>query len=688
MLLISKIVNLGVNTSDEIHLIRLKRQVNGLNLFYFIVAISAFFMFYLFIPNSIVLQVIQVIAILLYFSYLVLNNFGKINITRISTIYTFEIQLFLIALFSNAFQSPVIYIFVLYPILAGLVEEPIFRHLAVALAAVAILMGLHYIFPAFENIIMNISRFEPLKIQVLVIMSVTYIPIMASVIIQIILKENQRARKMQKEMQLTETKYSENKKYLDNINEGLLLINKDLIISNQYSKFILSIIGSGDISGKNFIDIVYPDSEKNNDERTALEQYLSILFCNNTASAAFLKSANPLKNKYIYFKGQTKDSEEKIVKVSFQRIFKDKDVEDIMALFVDETSVIHKERELEKEKTRKETEMESITAILKQGPQTFSDFIEATNNILDQVELNINKLEEPEKIEQILKDLHSLKGFARVLELNKMADELHRFENIFAELRDKNRQTDSQLKEDIIQFCKILSVEKMNIKRLLDLILSFNRFNSKTNDSKAKILLNNFLISLNDMVNSISQGLDKNIHFITHAEVDDFPYLNKLRNAIIHLIRNSIDHGIEDKFARLSNNKNLVGKIIFKLYKDSNDYFVEVIDDGGGLNFETIKKKALEKNIPINDDMPFTDRELLNLIFSSDFSSKNEVTDVSGRGIGLNVVKKDVEKLNGKISVSTEKGKGTKFVIKIPDNKLIYSADPLLSSALRESNSY
>jgi len=297
------------------------------------------------------------------------------------------------------------------------------------------------------------------------------------------------------------------------------------------------------------------------------------------------------------------------------------------------------------------------------------------------VEISIDKLEHPEIIDKIFRDLHSLKGFARVLELNNMADELHRFENMFSDLRNKNIFPDDKMKEDIMQFSKIILVEESNIKRLLDMILSFNRFASNPEDSKSKLLLNNFLISLNEMVNSVSGELDKDINFITHAEINDFSYLNKLRNAIIHLIRNSIDHGIEDKFARLSSNKSLEGKIIFKLYKDSKDYYIEIIDDGGGLNFDNIKKKAIEKNITIKDNMRLTERELLNLIFSPDFSSKNTVTDLSGRGIGLNVVKKDVEKLNGKILVSTEKGKGTKFVIKIPDNRQITLAASSLNSA-------
>jgi chemotaxis protein histidine kinase CheA len=374
------------------------------------------------------------------------------------------------------------------------------------------------------------------------------------------------------------------------------------------------------------------------------------------------------------------DPKENIVRINFQRVFNEGNVENVMALFEDETNVILKERELEKEKTRKETEMESITAILKQGPETFRDFIDATNSVLDEVVKSIDKLAFTQIIDQLFRDLHSLKGFARVLELNTMADKLHKFENIFSMIRNNEKPVDLEIKDSIIQFTEDLTEERKNIKRLLELILSFNRFNSNAGESKSKVLLNNFIISLKDMVDSISNDLGKDIAFKSIATVDDFPYLNKLRNAIIHLIRNSVDHGIEDKFERMTVNKNQKGTIIFKLHKDKENYFIEIIDDGGGLNFDIIKKKAVEKYKIADGNIPVSKKELVKLIFSSDFSSRDTVTDISGRGLGLNIVKKDVERLNGKISISTSKGRGTKFTLTIPaDADKI--ADPLFTAS-------
>jgi chemotaxis protein histidine kinase CheA len=331
-----------------------------------------------------------------------------------------------------------------------------------------------------------------------------------------------------------------------------------------------------------------------------------------------------------------------------------------MVLFEDMTNILLKEKELEKEKIRKETETESITAILKQGTQTFSDFIDASNHVLEEIEKNIDKLILMEILDQIFRDLHSLKGFARVLELNTMADKLHKFENIFSILRNKQKPINNKMKEMIMFSVTDLLEEKKNIKKLLDMILSFNRFVSDSSVPKSKILLDNFIVSLKDMVNSVSNELDKEIIFITHMMIDDFPYLNKLRNAI--------DHGIEDKFDRLTINKNQKGTVIFKLYKDAKNYLIEITDDGGGLDFEMLKKKAEEQNDITGSKRSISKIELIKMIFSPNFSSKDIITDISGRGFGLNIVKNDVEKLNGKIIVSIVPGKGTKFILKIPDN--------------------
>jgi two-component system chemotaxis sensor kinase CheA len=148
--------------------------------------------------------------------------------------------------------------------------------------------------------------------------------------------------------------------------------------------------------------------------------------------------------------------------------------------------------------------------------------------------------------------------------------------------------------------------------------------------------------------------------------LNEFTYLNRLKGSIIHLVRNSIDHGIEDIFDRLSHNKSQKGIIKFKMFKDEKDYYVEVSDDGGNIDFDSIRRKAIEKNLVKPEDGDISKQQLLKLIFLPEFSSKDRVSDISGRGVGLNVVKNEVGKLNGRIKVSMTEHKETKFTLIIP----------------------
>jgi two-component system chemotaxis sensor kinase CheA len=194
----------------------------------------------------------------------------------------------------------------------------------------------------------------------------------------------------------------------------------------------------------------------------------------------------------------------------------------------------------------------------------------------------------------------------------------------------------------------------------------FRRFDMLSQIDKSKILLDNFIKMLDEMIASISGNLQKDIEFRAYNSLTEFTHLNSLKGPIIHLIRNSIDHGIEDIFDRLSLNKNRKGVIELKMYKDPKDYYIEVSDDGGNIDFKRIKTKAIEKNLLKPDDDNVSKQQLLKLIFLPEFSLKDRVTEISGRGVGLNVVKTEVEKLNGRIKVMMTEHKETRFTLIIP----------------------
>lgn len=169
------------------------------------------------------------------------------------------------------------------------------------------------------------------------------------------------------------------------------------------------------------------------------------------------------------------------------------------------------------------------------------------------------------------------------------------------------------------------------------------------------------------MVHDLAVQLKKHVEFITEGEdtVLDKKIIEQLSDPIMHILRNAIDHGIELPEDRENNGKNPVGKITMKIYHQSNNVIIKIIDDGKGMDIDELRKIGIKRKL-LAKDQTYTDDEIMNLIFLPGFSSAKAVSNVSGRGVGLDVVKKNISEIRGSISISSEPGKGSVFTIKLP----------------------
>ncbi|EAK1130446.1 hybrid sensor histidine kinase/response regulator [Campylobacter upsaliensis] len=171
------------------------------------------------------------------------------------------------------------------------------------------------------------------------------------------------------------------------------------------------------------------------------------------------------------------------------------------------------------------------------------------------------------------------------------------------------------------------------------------------------------------VVRDLSRELGKQIELeITGEETElDKSIVEEIGDPIMHMIRNSCDHGVEDPATRKANGKPERGVVQLKAYNEGNHIVVEITDDGKGLDVAGLKMKALEKNLITEKEAEqMTDKEAFALIFKPGFSTAAKVTNVSGRGVGMDVVKTNIEKLNGVIEIDSELGKGSTFKLKIP----------------------
>ena len=171
------------------------------------------------------------------------------------------------------------------------------------------------------------------------------------------------------------------------------------------------------------------------------------------------------------------------------------------------------------------------------------------------------------------------------------------------------------------------------------------------------------------MIRELSKKLDKKMElYMTGEETElDRTVVDEIGDPLMHLLRNSADHGLESAEVRAKRGKPEVGSIFLDAYQDGNNVVIEVRDDGNGIDTEKVKAKAVEKGTITQEQADvMTDKEAIDLLFRPSFSTAEKVTDVSGRGVGLDVVKSKIEALGGDVEVKTKYGEGSTFSIRLP----------------------
>jgi len=177
------------------------------------------------------------------------------------------------------------------------------------------------------------------------------------------------------------------------------------------------------------------------------------------------------------------------------------------------------------------------------------------------------------------------------------------------------------------------------------------------------------------MVRDLARQQGKEIELILEGDNTrvDKAIIDEIGEPLVHLIRNSVDHGIESPELRIARGKTPTGTILLSAAQESSHVVVTIMDDGGGIDAGRVQRKAVERGL-LKGDENLSDREAVQLIFAQGFSTSEAVTDLSGRGVGLDVVLKSIERLSGLIEVETVPGVGTKFIIQLPLTLAIISA--------------
>ncbi|MDM8516245.1 ATP-binding protein [Desulfobacterales bacterium HSG16] len=514
--------------------------------------------------------------------------------------------------------------------------------------------------------------------------------------------------------ELVDEKMQQVNDILNNIDQGLFTINLDGTINREYSARANGILKVEDIASSSLNDILRMDKKQ---ERAF---YIWMNLIKNKHSRLRWKKLTrlaPVRELELVSNNNILD----YISIEYQRIYnKEGELSKIMILALDETEKRIKEYQMDEQKLQHENEMNIVLGLVNISPAEISEFMEDTTDRMQSArKLVAEHIEDiryrqsdsgdasyinftQEQINSLYRDIHTIKGNSGSYGFQLLAKHAHEAEDLLEKLRGSgsdNRKfmvltevaghldfmnTDI---DEIQQKIKLLFGKDEDAvmrvpKSLVNNILKTSR-DAADMDSPPKIqkLIHDCAMLLwlpietitrkyQKVVNRLARRSRKNIKFLAEPKHMFFPpdILYDIDDILVHLIRNAADHGIESPEIREELGKGM-GQVRFELTMSASNHarIIRIIDNGKGIDIEKLVGTCLEKGIVTSEYISnIEDEEKLKLIFSPGISTADKVTDVSGRGMGMNIVRHKLNSIGGNISVKSEKDAGTTITLELP----------------------
>ena len=485
---------------------------------------------------------------------------------------------------------------------------------------------------------------------------------------------------------------------VDSMQQGLFSVTSDGTIVEPVSKFTKNLLGKN-VVGKNFIEIIYQQSNVTKEKLDAINSAMVTVFGEDQLQWELMESNFPTKVTYNSPEKLETSSlrKNKILQIKTSPVWdNDSNLEKILFVVDDVTAL----EALENQLRQHQQQSSLLGEILNEKQEDLQIFFDENKMAINEWSATLQRSDTFSK-SIILRSMHSLKGVARLYRLTNLSEQIHNSETVLAALNWREGQQEIKIASDEIKkiaeilaeyvavFNKVYSskraevgVASINSNAVLELEKSIADIATAVPVSQVENLrraarrlqfksLSSSAKKYDSMVKDISMQLNKKIQLIVEGEaLVSNEQLKSLNECFIHLIRNSIDHGIEEAEERIKIGKSEVGSVRICFHESTTSTTITISDDGRGIDGKNLSKIAVIKGIiSENEASSLSEQEALNLVFRAGLSSKNKATDVSGRGIGMDVVKTNIELLGGKIILTTSPGQGSSFIIKFGDSE-------------------
>jgi len=451
-----------------------------------------------------------------------------------------------------------------------------------------------------------------------------------------------------------------------NIEEGLFLLfysSGKFLTGSQYSRALSKILRTERIAKRDFTEILSPLLP---DRVVAdLLKYLRLMFRANM-SEEMLAGLNPLENIEVCF-----DEEVRHLRFSFVRIFKDNEITHLMGRVNDVTDEVRLANELERSKNQNRRQTDILITLLNCDSLLLNDFMRSAES--DYAEaygvLSDENTPASQKTEALYRHIHSIKGNASMLKLGFIADLAHECEEKLAKLKTKSVVSKAALSgEEFVRVSTDIYALGETLSQTRMLIEKITLFAAREENGSIERSL---VDALSNLLTSVATGLGKSATIdssefsLSHLAPNE---QTLVKDVLVQLIRNSAYHGIEAPETRAARGKNPIGKVTLKTLTTNGKVTIVLEDDGGGLNIEAIREKAVKFGLMRDEDI-LSENEIANFIFESGLSTAQSASMAAGRGVGMDLVRSKLRKAGGDITVSFEPGRWSRFEIFIPGAK-------------------
>lgn len=474
-----------------------------------------------------------------------------------------------------------------------------------------------------------------------------------------------------------------NRDILENTRDGMLIVDKIGVIQPGFSNSCQLILNCENLENENLLH--FPFEPITRGDKGVMEQLPSWLEYG---------WENPEMENWETLSSNVLSLEGKFLEISFQRIYGLDGIKGFMVIISDITERVQLEREVEEKRKESAETLVTVTAMMQQGKRDFHQFLLALEKQFTEVHKILNESGEYPKnrAAEIFRIYHTLKGMTQTYSIDFMSSSLHEEEDQWVDHLEINSFPENEDLEVRQEALLSLQEATARMKYLFSqifgdateqeaLTIPTNEYQSFLDDLEllTKAEINYWLSQFQENTFAwLSRSLqrdaqvagrksNKSFTWKTNNSLKILPakHVNTLLPVLSHLIRNSLEHGLESEESRLEYGKAPVGSLIFEYAETESSYSLIFGDDGRGLNKEKILSKAIEKGI-LNAAQEYSEEEIFGVIFQAGFSTQDEVSTQSGRGVGMDAVKFYVTELQGSIHIQSNAGEGTKFHISLP----------------------